>query len=226
MEQIADNFPLNAGVNVAFPSRKVTFTYSKKPTSKKSLGMVYMCIIQLWYIINILAIGILLLSSIVTFILQLIVFIQAGNDFLPSVSMTGVSLLDFLPIFLMFGYFFGIPLIPAVYLTWKYKKFSKIFPKVNYFMANLFEPKKRVVVKNLKKPVFVLPLFKNVFLGYEVSGDFSSFLKNVEVKEFGFKCLRKDAFKEEKEVPITTRWKAIFSFTKVPKCGELIINFL
>ena len=226
MEQFADNFPLNAGVNVAFPSRKVTFTYSEKPTSKKSLGLVYACIAQLWFVVNLVVMFVVVLSGVVVLFLNFLVFIQAGNDFLPSVSMAGVDILQFLPLFLVIFYAFGLPLIPAFFLTWKYEKFSKIFPKVNYFIANLFEPKKRVVVKGLKEPVFVLPLFQNVFLGYEATKDFSLFLKNIEVKEIGFKYLRKDAIGKEREVPISTRWNATFSFTEIPKCGELIINFL
>lgn len=219
MEQIADNFPMNAGINVAFPSRKVTFSYSEKSTSKKSLKLIYMSIFQLWFIANILMMAVLFISAFTVFIL-------AGNVFAPSLETASVDFSELLKLGAVIGYMLLLPLIPSAYLTWKYEKFSKIFPKLNYFVASLFEVRKSVIVESLDKPVFELPLFQNVYLGYEATEDFSKFLKNIEVKEFGFKCIRTDIFKKEKEVNLTSRWRAIFSFSQVPKNGKLVINFI
>jgi len=230
MEQFADNFPLNAGVNVAFPSRKVTFTYSEKPTSKKSFSLVWASMFMLWLFIHVLLIIVLILGFLIAGFLRFLVALQTSGFVVPVFEAVVFDFWGGLFALLIalspLIYLCTIPAIPAFILTWKYDKFSKIFPKLNYFMVSLFEPKKRVVVKSLNEPVFVLPLFQNVYLGYEATKDFSLFLKNIEVKEFGFKYLRKDAIGKEREVPISTRWNATFSFTEIPKCGELVINFL
>ena len=230
MEAIADNSPLNAGVNVAFPSRKVTFSYSEKRTLKKSLGFVWCSMFMLWISFHTLLVVVLIFGFLFAGFLHFLVAIQTNGFFPPVLEAVAFDfwgglftlLIAISPIL----YFTLLPLIPAVFLTWKYEKINKFFPKFNYFINQLFEPRKRVVVKCLKEPVFVLPLFHNVFLGYEATEDFSSFLKNIEVKEFGFKYLCKEWIGKEREVPISKRWKAVFSFSDIPKKGELVINFL
>lgn len=74
-----------------------------------------------------------------------------------------------------------------------------------------------------------LPLFKNMYLDYEATGDCSAQLIKISIIEHPFSKLVKRhghyMYKKEKKKPQVYLWKAIFEFKEKPKDGKLEIHF-
>jgi hypothetical protein len=74
-----------------------------------------------------------------------------------------------------------------------------------------------------------LPLFKNMYLDYEATGDCSAQLIKISIIEHPFSKLVKRKghymYKKEKKKPQVYLWKAIFEFKEKPKDGKLEIRF-
>jgi hypothetical protein len=72
-----------------------------------------------------------------------------------------------------------------------------------------------------------IPLFANVFLGYELTNDFSKQIKNLDIIEHPFNRITyKGFFGKKKELKRNEYiWKAIFTFKKTPVDGTLKVRF-
>lgn len=74
-----------------------------------------------------------------------------------------------------------------------------------------------------------LPLFSNIYLDYEASGELSDYLKEVEIKEHDLVVYKRKRFKSKsepkQEIPNVYLWKAVFKFSKKPTNGELKVDF-
>ena len=91
---------------------------------------------------------------------------------------------------------------------------ERVYPKFNYWLVHLLQHENFVVV-NRRAVVnrrFLLPVFENIGLDYEVSGDFAKYLRRIEVLSL-FKTDRGD-------------WLCCFTFRKTPVSGELRIRYI
>jgi hypothetical protein len=81
---------------------------------------------------------------------------------------------------------------------------------------------------NIQDNKFEIPLFNNMFLGYELSGDFLDKINTIEIIEHPFNILVKRPTKNKprKLKPNENLWKATFYFNETPKDGQLKIMFV
>jgi len=76
-----------------------------------------------------------------------------------------------------------------------------------------------------------LPLFSNIYMDYLAEEEFADYLKEVEIREHDIKYIKSKTFfgfrikKKTELVPNVYLWKAVFTFSKKPKTGKLVINF-
>lgn len=102
-------------------------------------------------------------------------------------------------------------------------------PIINYVMVSqgffIFNSQEFFIARskgNLKSTKFEIPLFDNIYLDFQTTFDYAKYLKTIEVVEIPFLYQRKG--KEIKKSD--TEWKAIFTFKKIPKKGEIEVLFL
>jgi len=119
------------------------------------------------------------------------------------------------------------------YIPFLNKKVNRWIPEINKKLTSV-----RYVVTFKKCPenkILEIPLFKNVFLDYDAKGDFSKYLKRVEIREHPFSMIskkqsfkfggnrrHKQKYKKKKNVFL---WKASFIFKEVPKRGQLEVRW-
>lgn len=123
---------------------------------------------------------------------------------------------------------FATPLVPPLILSFIFshnKKLILTLPKLNKFVSS--SDLKRVVICSLDSKVYELPIFENVFLEYKATEEFGKYLCKIEVVEHNFHYLRKGLFsrkitKEQND----SYWKARFIFSRIPKKGELQLEFI
>lgn len=102
----------------------------------------------------------------------------------------------------------------------KTKKGQKWFPRINKI---IFDKKYSVEFSDCPADKKIeIPLFKNIYLDYEATQEFSDYLQRIEIREhdFSYKVKKKD--KPMKNVLL---WKATFFFSKQPKEGKLTVRF-
>lgn len=98
------------------------------------------------------------------------------------------------------------------------KRFVKeVFPKFNYgnvqvgsFFCAL--KKRTIEPEAVVNNTVVIPSFKNVYIGYETSGDFDKYLEKVEIKNI----FKEDAF----------LWFVVFTFKETPKNGVIKVEYV
>ncbi len=102
----------------------------------------------------------------------------------------------------------------------KNEKLLKMMPEINYKLAlrkpTLAEFKPEDVMGNKCE----IPLFRNIGLDYQATGDFNKYLTKVKINEHGFNDLIKG---KKKLNPYL--WKAMFYFKQAPKTGSLEVMF-
>lgn len=105
--------------------------------------------------------------------------------------------------------------------TLAYTNALKYMPK----LSTIGNRSNRVIFnnKNSKTRNIEIPLFKNVKLTYKATKDFSYYLQRVEIVEHPFNMINK---KGENKGRNPYLWKANFIYSKVPKEGELRVNFI
>lgn len=222
MQSVSDFVPLNARVLIDYENGKqVKFSYpcEKDNVFSKRLDRVFMTFFSIWGFYTVVVFFVFLFFSFG-------LMIMSSGGF--SIPMQFHYLLD---MEWLVGFFFFllfsiiIPLSISFYITLDYKKFSKIFPKLNYSFYNFLKKEKlRTRVTELTEPFFEIPFFENIYLNYRCSGEFADFLKRVEVTEHDFKIVRKVHGKEVLE-PQDWCWRARFYFSQTPKTGELVADF-
>jgi len=86
---------------------------------------------------------------------------------------------------------------------------------------------KRVMVKKMNSKVHELPIFENVFLEYRATKEFGKYLEKIEIVEHDFYYMSKKLFsKDFKKENNDAYWKVRFIFSKIPKKGELELEFI
>lgn len=214
MDKYADSLPINARITIDYtkPNNDVKFEYPVNDGNIKKwvLSFIFPSIFLVWVFI---CIFIYMGYSVVT---------NLGTIYSVEIPETTVILLELLLSLSAFALAlivaFAPPILLSFYIGYNYSKFKFWFPKFqagvfHFLNANHFHT---FVVDELKEPIFEIPLFKNVILTYEASGDFSKYLQKVEIREHDFQ------YKDEKTQWL---WKAKFIFSEVPKSGKLIGKF-
>jgi len=206
----SDVIPLNARINIDYRGEKVGFAYpNKEESGKKRIHF-----------------SLILSPFIGWWVEKLTKYV-----FLP-LAILGVFNLDMglvgkVALFLTWGWgvggffisVFGIPAIAAMYVTLNYHKYSKWFPKFNMERQGGVWTK---TFTSLESDTFELPLFDNVYLKYELVGEFAQFIDEVDVREHDFTYVDKD----NHESPNELLWKASFKFSQPPKKGRMTVDFI
>lgn len=138
------------------------------------------------------------------FVYYLIVFSRSINIFFGT--------------YLLFLIIYGIPL----FLTFLFITFKPLLKLIPYIYS--FGSKYYLVVfdaGDIKDNKIEIPLFKNVFLNYHATKEFSKYLIKYEAieHEFNYKLNNK------KYVKNPYLWKAVFTFSEPPKTGLLFVRF-
>ena len=214
MDKYADSLPINARITVDYTklNNNVEFEYpiENRNFKKWVLKFIFPSIFLVWIFIA----GFSWISYLILTNINNIVNIE-----IPETAVILSELLLSLSLFsLACIVVFGIPLLISFYIGYNYDEFKYWFPKFNAFMARFLNPNHyhTFMVDELKEPIFEIPLFKNVILTYEASGDFSKYLQRIEIREHDFQ------YKGEKTQWL---WKAKFIFSEIPKSGKLMGKF-
>lgn len=97
---------------------------------------------------------------------------------------------------------------------WGHKNFPELNKRIhNRYYSCTFRP------RDINNNQLELPLFGNIYMDYEFSGEMSGLLKQVRIVEHPFSRIVKKGRKRIKTRNIHL-WKAIFTFTKTPKTGK------
>ena len=213
MDKYADGLPINARITVDYTKQNnpVKFEYpvNDRNIKKWVLTFIFPSVLLVWVFICMFSwMGYSILTNLGTvFDAEL-----PETTFILSQLLMGFSAAALACIAA-----FAPPLIISFYIGYNYDKFKYQFPKFQAFVSlaisNHFHT---FVVEELKEPVFEIPLFKNILLSYEASGEFSKYLERVEIREHDFR------YKGEKTQWL---WKAKFVFSEIPKSGMLTGKF-
>ena len=214
MDKYADSLPINARITVDYtkPNNPVTFEYPLEDRNIKKwvLSFIFPAVLIAWSLI----VGFVFIGGIILANLD-----EVSNIGIPQTTFILQDILiELFRLALILFVVFVPPLLTSFYIGHNYDKFKYWFPKFQAFMARSTSSKHfhTFVVDKLKEPVFEIPLFKNVLLSYEASGDFSKYLQIVEIREHDF------YYRGEKTQWL---WKAQFVFSAIPKSGRLIGKF-
>ena len=214
MDKYADSLPINARITVDYTKQNnpVKFEYpvKEKNIKKWALSFIFPSVLFAWFfIVGVGFAGYIVLSNLASLSeveLPETAFI-ISEVLVALLALSLACIATFLP-----------PLLISFYIGYNYDKFKHTFPKFQAFMARFLSSSHfhTFVVEKLKEPVFEIPLFKNVVLTYEASGDFSKYLQRVEIREHDFQ------YEGEKTQWL---WHAKFVFSEIPKSGMLIGKF-
>jgi len=198
-------YPVNSRITIDYSKKKpnVKFNYPKKKPEDVRNQVIYS--IPVVY-------GGVIITIFIMLILQGVAydFIPSPDDFKNFIYVIILTFIYFLSMFIL-------------YLFYTKTKFgNRIFPELNKMIVPKYS---RYYVKMNKTKVskdktIELPLFKNVFLDYKASKDFSKQLLRMEIREHPFDKINRKGKKEKGQVFL---WKATFYFKQIPKDGNLEI---
>jgi len=223
IQQYADKSPVNANIHVDYTKKggkRVWFSYPNKKTRWQQFTSIYGLFLMMYFVAAAALILFIMLSGLVYGLLTVIFYPVSST---PSTA-TPFHWWDVIRLIAMMSLYIFPPLIPSLWIAWKYDKYKTTFPKLQFAFNRLLSPVHRVRVRKLKSKVFEIPYFHNVNLTYEATRDFGKFLKKVDIIPAGLK-VKKLVLKREKEIEIR-RWKAVFTFSEIPKRGQLTVDFL
>jgi len=105
----------------------------------------------------------------------------------------------------------------------KQKWYQKSFPEWNKTLSGRgYEATFKKVPDN---KIIEIPLFKNIYLDYKATKQFSKYLERVEIKEHPFDRVHKKKGKKTTRKRNIVLWYAKFYFSEVPKSGKLEVFF-
>lgn len=203
----SDTLPLNARVSVDFLKKDVKFDYPNKPNPFNSYLSVVDTINKGWM---------------PSFWLFIVLFIYGGWQLGSDVNVRN------LVGFLLFMWK-GVPFLMALVLIFNKRYIQKWFPLCSYRARQMMGEHKfylDVTPDMVKRGIFVLPLFKNVILEYDIKGTMADCIERIEVVEndFHYKS-RLMQFLEKRQEKL---WKATFYFNKKIKnaTGMMQLSFI
>jgi len=208
MQKFTDNALVNARIKVKYGlKRTVEFDYPIKENKFKRYSLIFFTVLFYWLFKG-------FSWLIIPFFVVLMVF-----DALIGVSLPGDAVFN---VFLVVA--FLPPLLFGLWASFDYSRFAEFYPQMGKELHTKSRFFRKTVTK-LTEPVFVIPLFKNVFLEFEASRDFSKYLNEIEIVEHDFKFIEVSSNGKEKISPQDDLWKAVFKFDEIPKSGELKVDF-
>lgn len=121
--------------------------------------------------------------------------------------------------------------IPAFLIIWAFiftvfgKKINENEPRMQIKLGKKFDRHYSTIFTQVPKEKYLeIPLFKNVWLDYNATGEFSKYLTEVDIREHPFKVIS-HLGRKANEKPNTYLWRARFYFSKIPKDGQLEVEF-
>jgi hypothetical protein len=204
-------FPINSRITIDYSKKKpsVKFGYPRKETAfgqvlGSAAGLIPTVFISLC------------LFGFFISLVDIITNDQRYLDDLPSLESFLFSLIDI-------GSFI-LAILLAMTLVYKFYTKTKIgqrwFPEIN---KKISDARYYVKIKEISEnKQFELPLFKNIYMDYRATKQFSKYLKRVEIREHPFDELIEKRGKTKKKRQVLL-WKATFYFKQIPKEGFLEI---
>lgn len=105
------------------------------------------------------------------------------------------------------------------------KALNKNEPRMQIKFGKKFERHYSAIFTEVPKTKYIeIPLFKNVWLDYNATGDFSKYLKEVDIREHPFTAVS-HLGRKKADSPNTYLWRARFYFSRIPKNGQLEVEF-
>ena len=200
--------PLNARISIDFDKEKVNFSYPrnvKRPMLTKFVeAFNFNAKIQVYHCF----------AATIPFLffhlyLQVIGYGWIANAILSSTLLIGLIITS-------------LSVIIQTVVLFNIKSFSLFFPKAN---ARFMNPRVyEATFKKINSNTVEIPLFKNVFLDYEATRDYGKYLIKIDIIEHPFvmTCMKT----KKKGKPNEYLWKAIFTFSQIPKAGKLVVKFI
>lgn len=117
----------------------------------------------------------------------------------------------------------------CIYLLYYNKRdvIFEFFAKQQYKGQVFSDGRWRTEVTELDEPIYEIALFHNIYLGYNTEGEFSNYLRRIEIREQTFIKESFSRFRhKKKEREGIGYWKATFYFSDIPKTGKLAVWFI
>jgi len=228
-KQIYEQSAQNARVDLNLFTGDAKFTYpTRKLNRRQEFRIVYATFVAIWFVM---LFGFVIINSIVaplqSVVPQPIVVANSSITSSITLSLTSAYALGYV-FFLMFG----VPAIPTLIMVKFKRSLMRFFPKINYIFLSMFCQTTFIAsFTDIKRRVVEIPLFENIMLDYRASGEYSKYLKKIEINEHPFTTYRPSFFfgllkRNKKTEANDLLWKATFRFTKVPKTGRLDVYFM
>jgi len=216
--------PANSRITLDYNNKKCYFSYPKytKLIPWKIYRVVYTAFLAMW--LNIIA-----LIAIPSGIIYSLFFIPWTEVKTYTVTNYTNPVIGFFvglisPIALLILSTIFLPPLVLTYLYFKFpKKFREIIPHFGKSMSLLFSGGYYYQMKfngNGEK-IIRIPLFKNVFLDYRTTRDYSKYLEKVKIKELPLMKVNRRGKKKQ-----DIYWYATFEFKESPKSGYLEIDYI
>jgi hypothetical protein len=220
--------PFNAAMFVDYKTGKTGITYPNENGSRKRVFFLFLVSFSVYWLFILL--GVFVFKAVFLILLDFITGttkISISNSFNFN-SIDAISSLY--PLLEAAGWWLIVlspPIFSAFWWAYNYKYFSSIWPKFNQKVCEIFSKRSAWVFYggDLDKPLIEIPYFENVYLGYEARGDFGDYLERVEIKPMP-KYTAMDVGDGRIVEVNEYEWKAVFSFSKIPLNGEMLIEFI
>ena len=222
-KQIYEQSVQNARIDLNLVNNRVKFDY---PTRKYSKAMEWISVAGILFFYYILFLGAAFIGySAVSIPGEMATLSgEIAIEATPAVTY-GVLFQMILSATSLFGILFGIPLTAAGIMVFYKRDLLKYFPKLAYFYNRLNNTFYLARFENIKKKVVEIPLFKNVILNYKATEEYAKYIKRIVITEHPFmRVVRKHNGSVVR--PNEYIWKAIITFSKVPKKGRLDVYFI
>ncbi len=205
--------PVNARITVDYKKHKVNFGYPSRHNWKRLVVFdLWLTFLIPWCILNIIGlVGMGLIQNM-------------DKLTIPDIQIPEIILTEIIKS-LSLAFYLGLtPLLFAYATVRNHEFFMKFYPKFNYWCGKIMGMRMfKKEFKNIKSKTVEIPLFTNVILHYIAKKDYSKYLEKVQIIEHPFKVVKK--IKDKKAKPNTYIWKALFTFSKIPKVGNLTVYF-
>jgi len=210
--------PSDARVFIDYNNKEVPVRF-EYPDKKSAFNITFKFFLRHWIRLNYILI-------IFAFFIFLIVFAINNPQDYSSMQRT-LTLKQFILAILVPYYFVGIPLTISIIFI-KNKRLLSLMPYLwaissKIYMKGYYSQK----IYKIDSKVFEIPMFENVFLDYNATGEFSKYLKKVNITEHPLDyCKKNISGKTKNKHRQTSYWKAKFIFSGIPKNGFLEVKFI
>jgi len=225
--------PANANIEIEYGrDAKVKFSYPIKWTYKKAvIHRAFPTIYAFFILAFVKLISQIFWLIILPGILFLITASSLGIYSKADITITLIRISNtffehFDLMFNIFAVYFLFSLIFPFFLALNKKWMATLMPRFGYYSTVLLGKTKEMIFiyNDIEDNKCVIPSFKNVFLNYKATGDFSKYLKKIKIFAYDFKYhirTRIGIFVKHKKKANDFVYYAVFEFTKTPIDGYL-----